>query len=199
MRIRTVLFLCIILLLTFQAQSAETPLAIVKNSIGEILDILASEEYRNEENRQPLREKIFSIANDRFFWEEIAKRSLGRKWKDQTREDQEKFVSLFTKLLKDNYIGKLESYSQQQVIYEEEIFKGQYAEVRTKIVQEKGEDIPVYYRMINEGGTWLVYDVVIEGISLVKNYRSQFEDMLSKSSFKEFLDKIENKLKEEKK
>ncbi|MBN1521499.1 MAG: ABC transporter substrate-binding protein [Candidatus Aureabacteria bacterium] len=199
MRIRTVLFLCIILLLTFQAQSAETPLAIVKNSIGEMLDILASEEYRNEENRQPLREKIFSIANDRFFWEEIAKRSLGRKWKDQTREDQERFVSLFTRLLKDNYIGKLESYSQQQVIYEEEIFKGQYAEVRTKIVQEKGEDIPVYYRMINEGGTWLVYDVVIEGISLVKNYRSQFEDMLSKSSFKEFLDKIENKLKEEKK
>jgi len=201
MRCKIVVFISILLFfsITFQAKAEESPLSIVEASIGEILNILASEEYKNEETRPQMREKIFSITDDKFSWEEIGKRCLGRKWRDQTEKDREKFVELFTKLLKENYIEKLEIYSQEEVIYVKEILKGKYAEVRTQIVQKKGEKIPVYYRMINRGNGWLVYDVVIEGISLVKNYRSQFDDMLGKSTFKEFLENLKEKVSERKK
>ncbi len=187
-----------ILLWSMVSSSAaqEAPLELVKQSISRILDLLGSPEYKDESTRPQAKEKIYSIADERFSWQEMGKRSLGRAWKQQSPEDQEKFISLFADLLKHNYIDKLEVYGGEEITYDKDILKGKYAEVRTSIVQKTGENVPVFYRMINKGKGWYVYDVVIEGISLVKNYRSQFDDMLRKSTFQEFLQKLEEKVNE---
>ena len=124
---------------------------------------------------------------------------MGRKWNAQDAESQKRFVALFARLLKVNYIDKLETYTGEEVLYEKEVIKGKYAEVRTQIVKKTKEKIPVNYRMIDKGDSWKIYDVVIEGISLVKNYRSQFEEILNRSSFSELLRTLEEKVEERQK
>jgi len=177
------------------AQTEDSPLPMVQESIDQIIEILNSSEYSQDKPKG--REKIFSLVDERFSWEEIGKRSLGRLWKEQTVEDQQKYVSLFAQLLRKIYIDKVEGYAGEKVIYDEEILKGEYAEVRTSVTDQAGIKIPIFYRLLKKDNSWQVYDVVIEGVSLVKNYRSQFEEILSAFSFSELLKKIEEKIKEQ--
>ncbi|MCK5708312.1 MAG: ABC transporter substrate-binding protein [Candidatus Aureabacteria bacterium] len=174
---------------------AEKPATtVLKTTVDKIISILASEEYKKIDMHDTLKKEIYDLVDNVFSWDDMGKRSLGRTWKEQKDSDKKEFISLFSKLLKKSYTEKLESYTGEKISYEPETLKGKYAEVRTYIIKETGEKIPVFYRMILRDGKWMVYDVVIEGISLVKNYRSQFENILRKSSFKELLEKLEKKL-----
>ena len=197
------IFYSIIVFLCFttsvHAEPQGTPMSAVQDSVGKILDIINGKDYKDPSKKELLKNMIFHIANESFSWEDMAKRSLGRKWNDQDEVSQKRFVDLFARLLKVNYLDKLETYTGEEVIYEKEDIKGKYAEVRTQIVRGTREKIPVYYRMITKNGSWYVYDVVIEGISLVKNYNSQFDEMLSGSSFTEFLQTLEKKVEEKQK
>jgi phospholipid transport system substrate-binding protein len=127
----------------------------------------------------------------------MAKRSLGRNWRDRTPEERDRFVALFRELLENSYLGKIESYQGEVIRYGKETVEGPYAKVETLVVTRKGLEIPVEYRMLAEGGRYRIYDVVIEGISLVNNYRSQFNSILQKSSFGELMDKLRASIKEQ--
>ena len=140
------------------------------------------------------------IADKHFNWREMAKRSLSRFWKQRTPDEQSKFTGLFRDLIKNAYIGKIESYSGEKVVFEGEKVEDTYSVVKTKIISpSKGTEIPVDYRLENNGGKWMVYDVVIEGVSLVNNYREQFNDSLQGSSYDELVKKIQDKIAEDNK
>ena len=117
---------------------------------------------------------------ERFTFAEMAKRSLGKHWREMNGEEREEFTAIFARLIENSYIGKIEGYTEEKVLYEKELLRKRTAVVKTKIITNQGTDIPLDYRLINrKGGEWMVYDVVIEGVSLVRNYRTQFTNRRS--------------------
>jgi phospholipid transport system substrate-binding protein len=128
-----------------------------------------------------------------FDFTEMAKRSLGSEWRRRNPEEQEEFVKLFTSLLQGVYLDNIESYSDEKVQYLKERHDNNYTEVDTKIVDNTGQEISVNYRLHNVNGDWKVYDVIIGDISLVNNYRSQFNRVLASSSYEELVNRMKGK------
>ncbi|MER3423332.1 MAG: hypothetical protein C4293_09015 [Nitrospiraceae bacterium] len=122
----------------------------------------------------------------------MAKRSLGAQWSKLNDNQRQEFVGLFRQLLTNSYIGKIEGYSGEQIHYLNERLQDGYAEVRTKVSSGKAE-IPLDYRLLNKSGDWRVYDVVVDGVSLVSNYRGQFAKVLRTSSYEDLVEKLRNK------
>jgi phospholipid transport system substrate-binding protein len=162
----------------------------IRGTIDRAIEILKdpalAAKDKKEERRDMLRKEIAPV----FDFAEMAKRSLGPNWRGRTPEERDRFVVLFRELLENSYLGKIESYHGEQIRYGKETVDGPYAEVKTVVVTGKGQEIPVDYRLLAESGGYRIYDVVIEGISLVQNYRSQFNSILEKSSFSELMDKL---------
>ena len=158
----------------------------IDRTIGILKDPALAAKGRETERRDMLRKVIAPV----FDFGEMAKRSLGPNWHGLTSRDREEFVTLFRELLENSYLGKIESYQGEVIRYGKEEIDGPYAQVKTVVVTTKGQEIPVDYRMLRNDGQYRIYDVVIEGISLVNNYRSQFNSILEKSSFREMLDKL---------
>jgi phospholipid transport system substrate-binding protein len=123
----------------------------------------------------------------------MAKRSLGSEWRRRSPEEQKEFVKLFTDLLERAYLEQIESYSGEKIQYLKELEGDNYAEVATKIIDNKGQEYSVNYRLHKVNGNWKVYDVVNEDISLVNNYRSQFNRVLVKSSYEELVNTMKGK------
>ena len=123
----------------------------------------------------------------------MARRSLGSEWRRRNLEEQKEFVKLFTDLLKRSYLEQIESYSGEKIQYLKELEGDNYAEVATKIIDNKGQEYSVNYRLHKVNEDWKVYDVVIEDISLVNNYRSQFNRVLAKSSYEELVNTMKGK------
>jgi len=176
---------------------AGAPTEQIRGTIDRVIEILKEPSLaakgKKEERRGLLRKEIEPV----FDFPEMAKRSLGPNWRGRTPEERERFVALFKELLENSYLGKIESYRGEVIRYDKEKVDGPYAEVKTLVVTGKGQEIPVDYRMLGDGGRWRIYDVVIEGISLVNNYRSQFNSILRKSSFEEMMDKLRATIKEQ--
>jgi len=141
---------------------------------------------KKAERRALLRKELFPY----FAFDEMARRSLGVHWKDRTPREREEFVKLFTDLLENSYAGKIEGYKGEKITYGKESTDPPYAEVRTTIVTPQGQEYSVDYRLLKGGERWRVYDVVIEGVSLVSNYRSQFAVILQKSPFEDLSKKL---------
>ena len=158
----------------------------IDRAIGILKDPALAATVKREERSGILRKEIAPI----FDFAEMAKRSLGPNWRGRNPEERERFVALFRELLENSYLGKIESYQGEEIRYGKESLDGPYAEVKTLVVTNKGQEIPVDYRMLEEGGQYRIYDVVIEGISLIGNYRPQFNDILRKSSFGEMMDQL---------
>ncbi|HEV8531126.1 MAG TPA: ABC transporter substrate-binding protein, partial [Methylomirabilota bacterium] len=129
-------------------------------------------------------------------WAETAKRSLARHWQPLSDGQREEFVKLFGDLLERSYISKIELYGGERIHYVGESIDGDLAVVRTKIITKQGTDVPIEYRMIRRGDRWLVYDVVIESVSLVSNYRTQFNKIIQTSSYQELVKKMKTKQEE---
>jgi phospholipid transport system substrate-binding protein len=157
-------------------------------TVDKVLSILRSSSNK-EQQRQQLRDTIYP----RFDFPEMAKRSLGRHWSRATPEKQQEFVKLFTDLLENSYIDKIEGYKGEKVVYTREQVDGDNAEVFTKVLTPKGEEFSINYKLHRVGNEWKVYDVVVEDISLVNNYRSQFNRILANASFDELLKKLQQK------
>ncbi len=140
------------------------------------------------------REKLIDQAIDeRFDWEELSKRSLARFWAERTPEEKREFVKLYRDLLKRTYLDKVEGYSGETVRYEGETIHGEYSTVKVKILTVKKTEIPVEYRLMKKGMSWLVYDISIEGASLVNNYRAQFNSLLQRFSYQEVARRLKEK------
>lgn len=142
---------------------------------------------KKAQRRELLRKELFPYFN----FDEMARRSLGTHWKNRSPQERQAFVKLFTDLLENAYAGKIEGYKGEKIRYGKETLEPPYAEVRTTIVGRQGEEYSVNYRLLADGGRWRVYDVVIEGVSLVNNYRSQFAGILQKSSFQEMTKQLQ--------
>jgi phospholipid transport system substrate-binding protein len=156
-------------------------------------DLKAKE--KREERREALRKELFPS----FFFEEMAKRSLGVHWKDRTPREREEFTRLFRNLLENAYAGKIEGYKGEKILYRKESVDLPYAEVNTVIVMLQGDEIPVDYRVLKDGARWRIYDIVIEGVSLVNNYRSQFAGILQKSSYPELVRRLKSTIQQQEK
>jgi phospholipid transport system substrate-binding protein len=126
----------------------------------------------------------------------MAKRALGRPWKDQTPDKRQEFVQLFKQLIFNTYINRLENYtgSKERVFYDSEKLDGDYAVVKTHILYQGNNNVEIEYRLHRDAGEWKVYDVVVEGISIVENYRSQFASILTNESFDSLLGKLRQKI-----
>ena len=166
----------------------------IKETIDKVISILSDPALKNPDRSGERRRLIRRVADERFNWEEMARRSLAEHWKMLTDEDKKEFIQLFADLLERTYMKRIESYSGEKVIYEKERIEGTYSIVEVRIYTSKNIEIPVSYRLRKHGTDWLIYDVSIEGISLVNNYRSQFHNILLKSSYQELLAKLKTKV-----
>ena len=174
------------------ARAAVTATESVQSTIDEVVRILENKELKNPDRAEERRRQLEKVIGDRFSYDEMAKRALGAQWVKLDEKQRQEFVRLFQRLLSSTYAGKIEGYSGEQVKYLNERLKEGYAEVRTKITAGKAE-VPLDYRLLNTAGEWRVYDVVVDGISLVNNYRGQFSKILRSSSYEDLVEKLRNK------
>jgi len=192
-------FVLSVALLVFLAWSgpcpvwAGVPTEKVKETSDKIIAIASDPALKDPARAAQRRERIRKAVDEMCDWEEMSRRSLGRYWAQRSEQEKKEFVRLFGQLLERTYSDKVEGYSGEKVIYLGERVDGDYAEVEAKVVTNKNTEIPVVYRMRAKDQKWLVYDIVIEGVSLVNNYRTQFSDILAKSSFEALLKRLKEK------
>lgn len=165
----------------------------IKQKVDKTLKILGDPALKAPGMETKRRQMLRAIADEIFNWEEMAKRSLGIHWKARTPEEKKEFVKLFSDLLDRTYMGKIEKYSGEKIAYANETIDGKYALLESKIFTKNDTEVAVNYWLINKDGTWWVYDVSVEGVSLIKNYRTQFNEILARSSYPELVKKIKSK------
>ena len=171
---------------------AATATESVRGTIDKVLRILQDKEMRKPERTEERRRLIEKTIGDRFGWEEMAKRTLSGQWAKLTDTQRQEFVDLFRSLLTNTYIGRIETYSGEQIQYVNERLQDGFAEVRTKVSSGKTE-FPMDYRLLNKSGDWHVYDIVLDGVSLVANYRGQFSKILHSSGYEDLVEKLRTK------
>ena len=176
---------------------AGAPLEQLRLQVDRVLKLLDDPELKKESKAKDRRVAVRKIANEIFDFSETAKRSLGRHWLARTPAERDEFVQVFTDLLERSYISRVELYGGEKIQYvSDTIEEGEQAKVQTKLVTKGGGEIPIEYRMHKKADRWLVYDVIIEGVSLVSNYRTQFNKIIQTSSFQELVKKMKSKQEE---
>ena len=175
------------------ARAAETPTDAVRTTVNEAISVLQDQGLKNPDRAAERINRLKSIADSRFDYGEMAKRALGAHWTKMSESEQKEFVDLFTKLLTAAYADQVGLYSGEQVKYLEERLEGDdYAEVRSKMIGKT--TIPLDYRLLKKDGEWRAYDVVIDGVSLVKNYRGQFTSVMRSSSYDHLVQTLREKV-----
>jgi phospholipid transport system substrate-binding protein len=182
-----------LLTLSPAALRAGVPTDQVRQTADRVLAVLQDSRLKSADKQQERRAQIRQIIANRFDFGEMAKRSLGPNWQKVNNDEQRQFVELFTELLEKSYADQIESYNGEKIVYGRENVSQDQADVDTKIVTKKGEEISVNYKLRSADGDWKVYDVVIENISIVNNFRSQFNRILANASFAELLKKLQSK------
>jgi len=165
----------------------------VKTAVDKVIVILKDPvlkgKGKEKERRAKIRQSVFEV------WDfgEMAKRSLGQYWKDRTAADKKEFIDLFSDLLERSYINRIEGYSDEKIVWDKETVDGDYSEVKSHFLTKRNEEIPVNYKMTLNKGQWFVYDMVIENVSLVNNYRIQFNKVIRSTSYQDLVRKMKNK------
>lgn len=177
--------------------NAGEPTQQVKQTVDKVLEILRNKELKRPEKTAERRSAIRKAVDERFDFEEMAKRSLALHWKDRTPIERKEFIPLYTDLLERAYIKKIENYTDEDVLYTGESINGEYAVVKTTVITKRKVEIPIDYRLLRKDGKWEVYDVLIENVSLVNNYRTQFNKIIRTQSYEELVRRLKNKQEEE--
>ncbi|MEJ2364933.1 MAG: ABC transporter substrate-binding protein [Deltaproteobacteria bacterium] len=180
--------LCVLTLLIFPLHAkAGVPLDTVEAHVKNVLDVLRDPALQGEANKKVKEEKIESIANQMFDYVALSRLTLGRSWRDFNKEQQKEFIRLYQIILKQAYMDRILAYTNEKVLFDRDIMLSENkAEVQTTVITKSAE-IPIDYRVYLKDGKWKVYDVVVEGISLVKNYRTQFREILANNPPEEVL------------
>lgn len=186
------LLVCCSLVSYSSALAVSGPTDQLKPTLKSLIDILLDPSLKGEEHKVVRREKIMGHVTKGFDFREMSQRVIGKEWKELPPEKQDHFQALFTKLLENAYIGKFESYSGQEIQYTGERVKGDRAIVSTQI-ENNGQLIPVDYIMTKKEARWMVYDINIEGVSLVRNYMEQFKSILRRDKFDGLVKLLEEK------
>ena len=184
-----VLLALLALLASHAPVHAGAPTDQIQSAVEKATSILKDPKLQAEARRKALREAVYP----KFDFAEMARRSLGSHWQRRSADEQREFVKVFTELIENSYMSTLESYEGEKVVIGGEKQDKDFAEVDTKITTKKGEEFSVSYRLRQSDSDWKIYDVVIENISLVNNYRSQFNRVIAQSSFEELFRKMKNK------
>ena len=170
----------------------------VRETIDAVLAVLQDTSLQGPENTGKRREKMRQAVFQRFGFEEMAQRALAQYWSKRTPAEKQEFIALFSELLERSYISKIESYTGEQTIrYVQETIDKDYASVRTEIVVKRDANVEVEYKVLRRDGKWQIYDIVIEGVSLVNNYRTQFHNIVSQESYEALVKKLKVKLEQE--
>jgi phospholipid transport system substrate-binding protein len=194
MRKKTVAFIIIVFLMVPLCVYAGPPLEAVKTQVNKVMDVLRDSALKGESGKKVKREKIRNISDNMFDYTELSKRTLGQNWSKLNAGQQTEFLGLYKTLLEDAYADKIITYTDEKVVFgKETTLSEKTAEVQTTIITKKA-DIPINYRVIQKGSDWKVYDVVIEGVSLVSNYRNQFKEILLNKTPDALLDTLRKKV-----
>lgn len=186
-------FLAVVLTLGgFSPLSAGEPTDQIRAAIDKGVEILNNGK-RDEKPKKEIIDRLREVVYPLFDFEEMAKRSLGAHWRRIEPQQQREFVGAFTGLLEKTYAERIDLYDGQKVVYTGETVDGDYAEVRTKVLDNKGKEYSVNYKLRRVDGKWRIYDVVAENISLVNNYRSQFQRVIVNSSFEDLMKRLKEK------
>jgi phospholipid transport system substrate-binding protein len=179
------------------AGAAPAPTDELKTSIDSMLDVLRDKNLAPSDKKEERRSKIRALIRDRFDFKEMARRSLAKNWKGRSVDEKKEFVAIFSDLLQSSYIGKIEGYTDEKITYDKEVIKkkDKYAVVSTTIVT-KDVNIPIDYKVIFKKDKWWVYDVVVEGVSFISTYRSQYNKVIKKESYAKLIEKMKTKLDE---
>lgn len=165
----------------------------VRSTVDQVIAILQDQSLKTESKQNERREQLRRVILARFDFPEMARRSLGPEWRRRTPAEQQEFVSLFTDLLQESYIGTIEAYNGDKVLYNRELQDQDNAEVQTTLTTRREDSYSINYRLRLVAKDWKVYDVVIENISVINNYRSQFSRVLGRSSYEELVRNLKEK------
>jgi phospholipid transport system substrate-binding protein len=171
---------------------AGAPTELIKEKTDEIKKIMTDPDLQQKKNDR--KATVSKIVDDLVDWQEAAKRALGVNWKKRSTQEREEFIRVFKNLLDKTYGDKLELFSGQEIIFESEKIDDDYATVKSKVIdKKKGTEVGLDFRLLKENGKWLVYDLSAEGISVLNNYRAQFDEIIADSSYDELIKKMKNK------
>lgn len=185
-------FIFLVALLAVPAR-AGAPTDQVRGTVDKVLSIVGRSQPTSKAELEAQRTQLTEVIHPRFDFNEMAKRSLGINWAARTIEEQREFVGLFAGLMSRSYASNIESYTSQKVLYIRETSDDGFAEVDTQIVTANGPPVSINYKLHSVDKEWKVYDLVIENISTVNNYRSQFDRVIQRSSFQELMRTLKEK------
>lgn len=180
-----------LLLLATLVLAMPSPREQVQQTVDQVLEVLRNKAITG----QPRRETLSRIIKARFDFTAMSQRTLGKYWKDGTPQEQARFVKLFSDLLEASYVGRIDAYSDETVNYRGERVEGDLAEVDTTI-RSGNVDIPINYRLVRKSDGWFVYDVIIEEVSLIKNYRNSYGEIVRKEGYAKLFERMEVKIRE---
>ncbi|MBU0680234.1 MAG: ABC transporter substrate-binding protein [Proteobacteria bacterium] len=194
-----VLLVCACLFVHGGLAWANDPQSTMQATVENVMEILTEPALAGDDHWQERREMVSEEVAGRFDFAEMAKRALAQTWNERSSVEQEKFVTLFKEILKDTYVERLKTYSDgsYKVVFDKVLIRGDKAVVNSLVTQQ-GREISAAYKMYQKDNQWFVYDVVIEGVSLVSNYRSQFISVIQKEGYEELVHRLEEKIAESK-
>ena len=187
---------CVLVVVVGSSAWAGPPTEQIRSRVDRIVKVLEDPELQKESRTTERRLAIRRVADEIFDFTEISQRSLGRHWQARTAAERAEFIVLFGGLLSDVYISRIEAYSGERFVYVSEAVDVDYVTVRTRIVTKQGTEIPVDYRMFQRDDRWRVFDASIEGVSLVANYRAQFNSVVQRSSYRALVTRLKTRQEE---
>jgi phospholipid transport system substrate-binding protein len=186
--------LLILWLMSPLAAHSAVPVDMLREHVNKILEVLRDPALKGESGRKVKKERIRVISEEMFDFTELSKRSLGQNWDKFNPDQQKEFIKLYKSLLEETYSEKVTSYTDEKIVIKKEVsLSEKTVEVQTTIITKTSE-VPIYYRLMEKNGNWKVYDVVIEGVSLVSNYRTQFREILASKTPEALLEILRNKV-----
>ncbi len=193
-RLIMVSFFFLMTLIIAGSSMAGKPTEDVRETTDKLIAIVSDPAMKTSDMAAERARRIREAVDERFDWREMSKRTLARHWKERSDREKEEFIDLFGKLMERTYLDKVEGYSGEKVLYVGERVDGKYGIVVVKIVTKKDTEILVKYKLKNKGGEWLAYDISIQGVSLVNNYRKQFSSIMTRSSYEDLVKKLRKKV-----
>ncbi|HXW68710.1 MAG TPA: ABC transporter substrate-binding protein [Dissulfurispiraceae bacterium] len=184
---------CVFVLTSYQIVYAGEPTEYIRQSVDSVIAIVNNKELQGPGKKTERRAKMREIIDKIFDFREMSKRALALNWIKRTPEEQKEFSSLFADLIEATYASKIEKYNGEKIVYTGESIDDGNAVVKTNIITHSNTEVPLDYRLLKEGANWMVYDVVIEGVSLVNNYRTQFNQIIHSGSYEELVKKMKQK------
>jgi len=191
----TIFLLSAVWLITVGLATGGEPTDLVRQITDQVFKILEDPQFQAPNRQAERQERLHKSADQAFDWQEVARRALAVHWRERTPQEQQEFVGLFKDLVESTYINRLETSAQEkrEIQYVGEQLDGSRAVVKTNVVTRRNQQVPIEYRLHKVDGHWLIYDVLIEGISLVNNYRAQFNRIITSSSYNDLIQKMKNR------